>query len=413
MAHDTISKFVVKLSTGSEDIIKKVKELSDSSMARLKALAADRKEKILLETQATLNSLLNSFDELCNNAIKNFSKLSKTDDAKAFGLNALNTMCTDHTKKQVMAFCENHLTWFCGECFKKHKGCNLCSSEDVIDEKTLDPKSQKQKLLSATMEVALVNIDTLKVDMHKGLNVIDNNMSRLKMSLFTDLNCISQEKCYLIKAISCTNIKYLDSTIYKDIFDQYDTMMLQLTESQNKLFEQFESVIGKISSFLKISDIIKIKKFIGGNPILKPLFLASKNAFKGAAFHAQCNGKGPTLTVVLTNKDIVFGAYTKLSWKSDGGYSDDTPKEGFIFSFSTNRKYKIFQDTGHAIYHHPSFGPTFGHDYNLLIADDCNVNATSYIKLGTVYEAGDSTMISGGTNFTVKEYEVFSVTQII
>ena len=45
------------------------------------------------------------------------------------------------------------------------------------------------------------------------------------------------------------------------------------------------------------------------------LFRASRDGFRAQTFHAKCNSKGPTVTVVKSGNNI-FGGFTENSWKS-------------------------------------------------------------------------------------------------
>ena len=49
-------------------------------------------------------------------------------------------------------------------------------------------------------------------------------------------------------------------------------------------------------------------------------FRASENSYSASAFHAACDNKGPTLTLVRVG-DNVFGGYTDKSWNGSVGES--------------------------------------------------------------------------------------------
>ena len=40
---------------------------------------------------------------------------------------------------------------------------------------------------------------------------------------------------------------------------------------------------------------------------------ASENGWAGSTFHSDCDGKGPTVTIVRVGK-YIFGGYTSVSW---------------------------------------------------------------------------------------------------
>lgn len=43
------------------------------------------------------------------------------------------------------------------------------------------------------------------------------------------------------------------------------------------------------------------------------------NGFTAAKFQELCNNKGPTLTVVKSHLNKIFGGYTALSWDNISG----------------------------------------------------------------------------------------------
>ena len=47
------------------------------------------------------------------------------------------------------------------------------------------------------------------------------------------------------------------------------------------------------------------------------LYRASRDGFRAATFHARCDDKGPTVTIVKSGNNI-FGGFTELSWQSPG-----------------------------------------------------------------------------------------------
>ncbi len=73
------------------------------------------------------------------------------------------------------------------------------------------------------------------------------------------------------------------------------------------------------------------------------LFRASRDGFAATAFHSECDGKGPTVTVVQSGNNI-FGGFTEVSWTAPGEFTNryeankilelpSTPL--FIFNYTT------------------------------------------------------------------------------
>ncbi|ETO18031.1 hypothetical protein RFI_19264 [Reticulomyxa filosa] len=154
----------------------------------------------------------------------------------------------------------------------------------------------------------------------------------------------------------------------------------------------------------------------------KLLFRASKDGFASTQFHAKCDNKGTTITVVLSALGHVFGGYTVLPWQSGGGaYQQDS--NAFIFLLrSTNKIYKKPQKWGikngyNAVYHSGGYGPTFGMSlffkkkkiifYTLF---GCDTTNSSYSNAGNSFTSPvDQTLLAGSYNFLVKDYEVYQL----
>ena len=54
---------------------------------------------------------------------------------------------------------------------------------------------------------------------------------------------------------------------------------------------------------------------IGENLKLMLIYRGRKDGFKVDSFHKNCDGQGPTLSIVKS-KDNIFGGYTDISFKS-------------------------------------------------------------------------------------------------
>lgn len=63
-----------------------------------------------------------------------------------------------------------------------------------------------------------------------------------------------------------------------------------------------------------------------------------------------------------------------------------------------------------AVCHHVDYGPCFGGGADLAIHDNCDANMESYSNLPHSYngQGASNTILMGGYNFYVKDYEVFT-----
>jgi len=100
-----------------------------------------------------------------------------------------------------------------------------------------------------------------------------------------------------------------------------------------------------------------VEESAGGKVKFTQLWKGSQDGFGAATFHSKCNNKGPTLTVIKSNNDKIFGGYTSLSWDGTRGYAQDTT--AFIYSL-TNKAKCATQKNGSSIWDAYNCGPVFG-----------------------------------------------------
>ena len=145
------------------------------------------------------------------------------------------------------------------------------------------------------------------------------------------------------------------------------------------------------------------------------LYRGSRDGYLSTNFHAKCDGKTSTLTIIQTANNYVFGGYTNAAWDSSNTYKSDA--NAFIFSL-INHEHRpmVFKGSSTAIYAHSSYGPTFGAGYDFYISSSSHLNRNSYSNLGTsfslngLYASGTAqaqSFLAGSYNFQVAEIEVF------
>ena len=152
----------------------------------------------------------------------------------------------------------------------------------------------------------------------------------------------------------------------------------------------------------------------------KLIYRGTRNGFAASSFHAFCDNKGPTITLIKSVGDCIFGGYSDVSWTSRGAYIQST--DAFLFAFvssglgTTPFRGRVFQNAGNAMYDNSGYGPTFGGGFDLYIASDSNSNSNSHINWGHTYELPDGYTYSGngrtwicGANFQTIEIEVFAL----
>ena len=150
------------------------------------------------------------------------------------------------------------------------------------------------------------------------------------------------------------------------------------------------------------------------NKTIKLLYKASKNGDSYKDFYKFCGNKGPTVTIILTTKGLRFGGFTKLSWKKPKNGPDNSKyyedKDAFIFSLDKKKKYLLKVDKiNYAVCMWSDQGPSFGDGNDLQISNNCLHNNNSYNNCPSSFQTEKNELNGGKNNFTVKDYEVYSI----
>jgi hypothetical protein len=146
------------------------------------------------------------------------------------------------------------------------------------------------------------------------------------------------------------------------------------------------------------------------------LYRASRDGWAASQFHALCDGKGPTLTVIKCTGGFIFGGYADVAWNSSGSYMPSTAS--FLFALHCHsglgptKMPLTGANNGNAMYGNGGYGPTFGAGHDIRVADNANANTSSQIYLGNSYRCPPGqtgTFLTGSKQYQAAEVEVFLV----
>lgn len=144
------------------------------------------------------------------------------------------------------------------------------------------------------------------------------------------------------------------------------------------------------------------------------LFSADQDGKSASAFHAKCDGKYPTLTIIQSENGCIFGGFTFLAWDSSSGYKkNDTA--AFVFSLDKKKKFDCTNQE-YVISCGPRALSVFGGGSDIYIGD---YNYRCHTTLGHSYGKGQTgnncqLLINGNSAqdpgfFKIKEMEVYLV----
>ncbi|CAF1263987.1 unnamed protein product [Rotaria magnacalcarata] len=170
-------------------------------------------------------------------------------------------------------------------------------------------------------------------------------------------------------------------------------------------------------TLLKLEHQKKLNGFYGKtNQKWELIYKATRDGFDANAFHSRCNDRGPTITIIQSNNNYLFGGYTAIPWTSDNSYKSDTT--AFLFTLTNSHSIpptKYLIDSSKAVYtvnHNSGYGPTFGGGHDIYLTNASNANNSSYTNFPYTYldttGKGNDTF-TGARNFTASDIEVFKL----
>ena len=241
------------------------------------------------------------------------------------------------------------------------------------------------------------------------------NLENEKIKLINEINQLKKGNSKLEqKNISIENK-------YKDISDKFDTYTPYLNH-----IKQNNELIYKYKSFNESSSILNneiskqniiinwIKDKVKKDSIqFELIFKMSIHGNTAYDFHKYCDNAGPTLILIKTTKDKIFGGFTPLNWKeeSEKGVKFDESNETFIFSLNLMKKYDMIDYKGkEAIKCWNKMGPVFSNDFGLF---ENLKKGESYANTYSNFLSNNNLELTGGKGknkeFETKELEVYKV----
>ncbi|RWS31696.1 uncharacterized protein B4U80_01927 [Leptotrombidium deliense] len=183
--------------------------------------------------------------------------------------------------------------------------------------------------------------------------------------------------------------------------------------SSLKLFQSSQILTGDKLQYQRV-----LNSWFGVNKqAWKLLYRASTHGYSSDSFHHHCDGHFPTYVLVFGANGEICGGFSDVPWNaslsSRGRYVSS--EKSFLFTLVNNvdvppTKFDIVKKA-FAIVNHPDFGPVFGAGADFSISSNCNSNMDSYSNLPHSYDGENAscTLLMGDYNFTVFDYEVFTI----
>ena len=305
-------------------------------------------------------------------------------------------------------FCKTHNQLCCGICIAKiqkeeigkHKDCNVCTIEEIKEEKKnkINENIKNLKEISNTLQKSIEELKSIFEKINENKEEIKSKIQNVFTKIRNELN--KREDELLLEVDKIFDKAYVDERILKDseklpekinsllskaenINNYYNENKLSLflnvcinvenniknimeindnIKKYNKLdnqkvefFPQDEGTLNKFleqikkfgefrkdelenSLIIKKDEIDLIKNFIGKQPKFKLLYRASIDGDTKKDFDKKCLNKQPTIALIKNKLGNRFGGYTTQNWNYDKEYDK---KDLLSFIFSLDRKKNI------------------------------------------------------------------------
>ncbi|XP_028416631.1 uncharacterized protein LOC114540704 [Dendronephthya gigantea] len=217
----------------------------------------------------------------------------------------------------------------------------------------------------------------------------------------------AQEVSNLQRQINAKSNEIIDIESKFDRFNQTLDGKIRLVYSRDILASTV--LKGQPGSFLNL-----LKQWFSFNTLIC-CWRTSLDGWDSRVFHARCDNRGKTITLVKVG-NYIFGGYSTYQW---GGSSDGyrSSSSNYIFSLRNKDNLSPFRSAVYryshlAIYTNPTYGPTFGGGHDLYISNNANKNRNSHAAIGYTYRAPSGysntrALLAGSANFTPNEVEVY------
>ncbi len=288
---------------------------------------------------------------------------------------------------------------------KKNENCLRESVNSIItfkneDENLFDSKNDKNEI---------------KNYLNNNNNINNNKEYYFNKNTFSS---IKKPKNLKIRSISCQKIpnKYSNPLLLQNqqyLYQPVQYLIPSFLISYQPVPTHFLINQQKNKQLYKYLNLIST--WINPNKIHDFYLLYSNLFFPDSVkiFHEKCDFKGPTVTIIKSNTNYVFGGYTSKNWDCSNKWKFDP--DSFIFSLTLKKKFIKNNNDDLSIYCGEFQGPTFGAGCDIFIADAFSQTFYNKVEMYS-YEPiihkniYSPYILNGGEKyFNVREINVFQV----
>ena len=220
------------------------------------------------------------------------------------------------------------------------------------------------------------------------------------------------------------NIENILNEINEKFIIQLEEKNKRINELENELREKNKIIEenNKILLKYKSSQIINEKEFQIISDWINPninfefnlLFNSERDGDSLSTLHKLIDGKGPTLLIIKSNSNYIFGAFTQDNWNLSGNWLNNP--NNFLFSITNKKKYPKNNSDNYGISGKGIDCLDIGGGHDIKIKNNfCNTqenytNLVSYIPINGMQNQYE---LNGGIQkFKIITLEIYSVKKI-
>jgi len=297
------------------------------------------------------------------------------------------------------------------------------------------------KIMSKMKEIKLV-LENTDLSEEESIALLVENLNELLVERRQalgekSLDEISKEKLGFNKNELSTKIKELEKKADENnkLFDNFVKSNLYLLSNSKIINKEDDAdfIYKKIKQMDKqITDMTNKKnknfKAKENDFLFKLVYRGTRDGDTAKEFHKRCDKIGQNITLVKTDKDKIFGGFTKCNWEIPEKYlkemEDDDAENGiqkkdeYSFCFALGAEKKIYEhckeegegEEREAIFCSPKFGPTFCSNIFAIYNKFLKNGGYSTKKDNSCFEGQDEDYeLTGEKDFYIKELEVYEI----
>ncbi len=402
---DKIEKEIKEINIAYEKLDKEVNKSFKLKHEKLLKEESDMKDKLQAEV-TKIKSKLEEYLSLANNLIRNYERITK-------GIKVLNK---EEENKNIEMI--KNLTYISkinkyqkdmnniSQILMKNLKLNFIEDNIKYEEYYFNglpiPKDIQISDISSNEFKISWKIDNLNIE------DIDKNKIEYKVE-------IRKENGQFKSAYQGNNMNYNIDKINSDTI--YEIKICSIYNNAKSKYSEIKKIRTYKCDSIILNESKRSDEFINkiyewtGCKSMELLYRGTRDGMSGNIFHNKCNNKGPTISLIKSDKGYIFGGYASIDWQG-GNYTYRSAPESFIFTLTN--KYEIAptkfpnSDSKYSIEDHSSFGPVFGGGNDIGI----RFPSEFYTKFPHSYKdiLGKGNSIFKGDNddpnFNLKEIEV-------